>query len=120
MKILLLLLLILASLNSCCWQSNDVNSGALCHGAIDKDLELASARWKQRHSTKDFQIVRAHLPLRVSTNQVEALLGEPHECTQDDGKEFYEYVSNDPENKLSAWTAVFDERRLLTGWTQDR
>jgi len=116
----LLLLLILSSLNSCALKSDDVNSVTSSHVAIENDLEHVSARWKQGRSNKDFQILRAHLPQGVSTNQVEALLGEPHGYTQDDGKEFYEYVSNDPENNSSAWTAIFDEKRLLIRWTQDR
>jgi hypothetical protein len=90
-------------------------------GEIAKNqVSDVSARWMEGKSLNDFQLLRSRLSQTATVDDVEALFGEPHGHTQDDGKEFFEYITYEDGQETSCWTAVFDEEGMLIKWHKDR
>lgn len=90
-------------------------------GKIAKtEVSDVSARWIKDKSLNDFQLLRSKLAQSATTHDVEILFGEPHGHTQDNGKEFFEYITYEQGQETSCWTAVFDEQGMLLLWHKDR
>lgn len=90
-------------------------------GEIAKtEVSDVSARWINGKSLNDFQLLRSKLSPSATVHDVETLFGEPHGHTQDDGKEFFEYITYEQGQETSCWTAVFDEEGMLLQWHKDR
>lgn len=82
------------------------------------DIQLVSERWKIERRISDFHILRAELPPGVTSKRVIDLLGEPIGHTQDDGKEYYEYIQGFKDN-ATGWGAVISSEGKLISWYQD-
>jgi hypothetical protein len=113
-----LLIILSATFLIGCGLKSDIQKPVISyHKTVDQNIKAASKRWMANRNIKDFQLLREQLPLGVSVDQVELLLGDSHGFTQDDGHAFYEYIVNDPaNNKTANWSVEFDEKDILVKW----
>jgi hypothetical protein len=83
-----------------------------------RDIQAVSERWQRERKKSDFHILRAELPPGTSSKRIIELLGEPIGHTQDEGKEYFEYIQGFIDN-TTGWGAVISPEGTLIEWYQD-